>query len=54
MIAHRGYSYSIFDSGLCGKLQAKWLLLKEETSLHAPKAATSESKMLSFIVAAAR
>jgi hypothetical protein len=27
--------YSIFDSGLCRKLDAKWLFPQEKTTLHA-------------------
>jgi hypothetical protein len=54
VIVHNGSGYSIFDSGPQGKLQANWLPPIEEAILHDPITTTSESKMLLFIVAAAR
>jgi hypothetical protein len=46
VIAHLGSGYSTFDSGLHGKLEAKWLFPKEKATLEDPKTAKIESKML--------
>jgi hypothetical protein len=53
VIAHLGSGYSIFDSGPHGKQDDKWLFPKEKTTLHDSRTKTSESEMLSFMVAAA-